>query len=67
MPLPPAPGPELEFSELFPTHRKIALGELLATLNMGRHVPRDRPHTAVNFIASADGRAAFKGRSGQLG
>ncbi|MGI8573428.1 MAG: dihydrofolate reductase family protein [Solirubrobacteraceae bacterium] len=67
MPKPPAPGPELEFSELFPKHRKVAVGELLASLNMGRESPPDRPHTAVNFIASVDGRAAFKGRSGQLG
>ncbi len=67
MPLPPTPGPELEYSQLLPTHRTIILGELLASLNMGREIPRDRPHTVVNFVASVDGRAAFKGRSGQLG
>ncbi len=63
----PPPGPELELRQLLPTPRTTTVGELLATLQLGHRVPAHRPHTVVNFIASADGRAAFKGRSGQLG
>jgi riboflavin biosynthesis pyrimidine reductase len=63
----PGPGPELELHQLLPTGRTITVGELLATLEPGRQIPTHRPHTIVNFIASVDGRAAFKGRSGQLG
>jgi riboflavin biosynthesis pyrimidine reductase len=63
---PPA-GPELELLQLLPTCRTTTIGELLATLKLGHRVPAHRPHTVVNFVSSADGRAAFKGRSGQLG
>jgi riboflavin biosynthesis pyrimidine reductase len=63
----PSAGPEVEFHKLFPTRRTITVGELLAKLKLGHGVPAHRPQTIVNFIASVDGRAAFKGRSGQLG
>ena len=42
-------------------------GEALAGLALGERAPDDRPHVAVNFVASVDGRAAFAGRSGALG
>jgi 5-amino-6-(5-phosphoribosylamino)uracil reductase len=38
-----------------------------ASLNLVGQAGPDRPYTVVNFVASADGRAAFKGRSGGLG
>ncbi len=60
-------GPELELHQLFPTRRTITVGELLASMKLGQRVPTHRPHALVNFISSVDGRAAFKGRSGQLG
>jgi len=43
------------------------VGELAGSLNLIGRAHKDRPYTIVNFIASADGRAAFQGRSGQLG
>jgi riboflavin-specific deaminase-like protein len=39
------------------------VGELLGELNLSAHAPTDRPYTIVNFVASADGHAAFQGRS----
>jgi riboflavin biosynthesis pyrimidine reductase len=63
----PSAGPELELLQLLPTHKTITVGELLMTLELGHRIPTHRPHTVVNFISSVDGRAAFRGRSGQLG
>lgn len=57
----------LQLHQLLPTERQIELLDLLAELELGERGPDDRPHTIVNFVASADGRAAFQGRSGQLG
>lgn len=37
--------------------------ELLNELNLVGAAHSDRPHTIVNFVASADGHAAFRGRS----
>jgi riboflavin-specific deaminase-like protein len=61
---PSGPGPELR--QLLPELGRIHVGELLASLNLAAHAPVDRPYTIVNFVASADGRAAFEGRSGGL-
>jgi riboflavin biosynthesis pyrimidine reductase len=63
----PSAGPELELLQLFPKRKAITVGQVLATLKLGEQIPAHRPHTIVNFISSVDGRAAFKGRSGQLG
>lgn len=63
----PAPGPELELRQLHPKYRTTTIGALLATANFGAEIPVERPYTIANFICSADGRAAFHGRSGQLG
>jgi 5-amino-6-(5-phosphoribosylamino)uracil reductase len=38
----------------------------MASLNLGRQAPADRPYTIVNFVATADGRTAFRGRSSEL-
>lgn len=38
----------------------------MASLNFTAMAPPDRPYTAVNFVATADGRTAFRGRSGEL-
>ena len=39
----------------------------MSSLNLVAQAGTDRPYTIVNFVATADGRAAFKGRSGSLG
>src|SRR5947209_6737844 len=40
---------------------------MITSLNLVAEAGPHRPYTVVNFVASADGRAAFQGRSGQLG
>lgn len=61
------PGPELELRELLPRARTLSVGEAMTSLNLVSQARPHRPYTIVNFIASADGRAAFQGRSGGLG
>ena len=65
-PGPPSPHPVGPLRRLLPDSSPPALldtGELLADLDLGGRAPTDRPYTVVNFVASADGRAAFRGRS----
>jgi 5-amino-6-(5-phosphoribosylamino)uracil reductase len=45
----------------------VDLAELLPALELAERAPEDRPYTIANFVASVDGRATFRGRSGQLG
>jgi riboflavin-specific deaminase-like protein len=52
--------------QLRPEPRMIHPRELLDSLNLGAHAHADRPYTVANFVASADGRAAFQGRSRAL-
>ena len=60
-------GPELEFQQLLPERRTISVGDLLSAVDPAEHERGDRPHTLVNFVATADGRTSFDGRSGPIG
>jgi riboflavin-specific deaminase-like protein len=62
-PGPPSPEPIPPFRRLHPDPGHVHARELLADLDLGARAPADRPYTIVNFVASADGRAAFHGRS----
>jgi riboflavin biosynthesis pyrimidine reductase len=57
----------MEFRQLLPEPATVDIEPLLASLTNGVHIPDARPYTLVNFIASVDGRATLKGRSGGLG
>ena len=57
-------GPELR--QLLPVARRVHAGELLSSLDLAGRAHTDRPYTIVNFVESADGRAAFDGRSRDL-
>ncbi len=57
----------MDFRQLLPEPRIVVPDELLASLMSSVPIPAERPYTVVNFISSADGRAAFGGRSGPLG
>ncbi len=56
----------MEFQQLLPEPGTFALPEGLASLDLQAKAT-DRPYTIANFVSSADGRATFAGRSGQLG
>jgi riboflavin-specific deaminase-like protein len=62
-PGPPSPDPLPPLRRLHPKPGSVHVGELLSDLNLAAQAPRDRPYTIVNFVASADGHAAFQGRS----
>jgi 5-amino-6-(5-phosphoribosylamino)uracil reductase len=55
------------FRRIHPEPGEIDVGELLAGAGLAERATAERPYTLANFIASADGRATFHGRSGKLG
>jgi riboflavin-specific deaminase-like protein len=57
----------MEFRQLLPHPTTVDVAALLATLPADFKPPEGRPHALVNFVESADGRAAVHGRSGALG
>ncbi len=57
----------MRFRQLLPESRTIEVQALLAEAAARRRAHGDRPHVAVNFINSVDGRATVDGRSGGLG
>jgi riboflavin-specific deaminase-like protein len=59
-------GPAPVLRRLVPDPAPIHVGELLASLNLGGRAHTERPYTIVNFVSSADGRAAFHGQSRDL-
>src|SRR6202012_4442859 len=48
---------------LYPKSGRVDVPELLNELNLAGAAHPDRPYTLVNFVASADGPPAFRGRS----
>jgi 5-amino-6-(5-phosphoribosylamino)uracil reductase len=57
----------VEFRQLLPEPDGVDVTALLAGLDLASAAGGERPYVVANFISSADGRAAFQGRSGQLG
>lgn len=59
-------GPEIELDRLVPKPGTITVGALLSGLNLTGKALVERPYVLANFVATADGRATFEGRSGGL-
>ena len=57
----------MQFSKLWPESATVEIGEHLSRLGLAARAGAERPYTVVNFVASVDGRATFRGRSGPLG
>jgi riboflavin-specific deaminase-like protein len=57
----------LEFRQLLPEPRRVEVQHVLDSVRPSASAAADRPYVLVNFIASADGRTTFAGRSGALG
>jgi len=62
-PGPPSPDPVPPLRRLFPDPDRVDVRQLIDELEPGARTRVDRPYTLVNFVASADGHAAFRGRS----
>lgn len=56
----------MELRQLIPKDALVDAVDLLGGLDLAARAHADRPYTIVNFISSADGRAAFHGRSAPL-
>jgi riboflavin biosynthesis pyrimidine reductase len=59
--------PGVEFRLLHPEPATVDLVALLDDLRLAEKAGAERPYLVANFVASADGRATFEGRSGPLG
>ena len=57
----------MEFRLLYPEPATVEITALLDELRLGERAGAERPYLVANFVASADGRATFDGRSGPLG
>lgn len=57
----------MEFRQLLPDAGAVDVSALLQSTELGARAGEERPYVVANFIASADGRASFQGRSGGLG
>ena len=57
----------MEFRQLLPEPDRVDVGALLAALDLAAAAGPERPYIVANFIASVDGRATFRGKSGALG
>ena len=62
-PGPPSNDPLPLLRRLLPEPGRLHVRDLLEQLNLPARARTDRPYTVVNFVASADGHAAFRGRS----
>lgn len=54
----------MQFQQLYPEPATLTLADIRDELDFPER--EDRPYTIANFVASADGRAALKGRSAPL-
>ena len=66
MPPSPTSGQDPELHRLVREPEGVHARELLSALNLTGQAHADRPYTIANFVSSADGRAAFHGRSREL-
>src|SRR4051812_25867050 len=57
----------MEVRRTYPDAATLAVSEAIAGLGLGARAAPERPYLIVNFVSSADGKAAFQGRSGPLG
>ncbi|MFL5822099.1 MAG: dihydrofolate reductase family protein [Solirubrobacteraceae bacterium] len=57
----------MDFRQLLPEPGRVEVQDALDGVRPPASASPDRPYVLVNFIASADGRSTFAGRSGALG
>jgi riboflavin-specific deaminase-like protein len=57
----------VDLRRLHPDASDLTVAEAISGLGLAELAAPERPYLIVNFVASADGKAAFQGRSGPLG
>ena len=57
----------MDLWRIYPGGETLTAAEVMSGLGLRDLAPPGRPYVVVNFVASADGKATFEGRSGKLG
>jgi riboflavin-specific deaminase-like protein len=57
----------MDLWRIYPGGETLTAAGVMAGLGLADLAPPRRPYLVVNFVASADGKATFEGRSGKLG
>jgi riboflavin-specific deaminase-like protein len=57
----------MDLWRIYPGGETLTVARVMSGLGLGDLAPPNRPYVVVNFVASADGKATFEGRSGKLG
>jgi riboflavin-specific deaminase-like protein len=57
----------MDLWRIYPGGETLTVAGVMSGLELGELAPPSRPYVVVNFVASADGKATFEGRSGKLG
>ena len=57
----------MDLWRIYPGGETLTVAGVMSGLGLGDLAPPGRPYLVVNFVASADGKATFEGRSGKLG
>jgi riboflavin-specific deaminase-like protein len=57
----------MDLWRIYPGGETLTAAGVMTGLGLGDLAPPQRPYLVVNFVASADGKATFEGRSGKLG
>ena len=57
----------MELTRIHPDHARIQVADAAAVLRQEAEPRADRPHLALNFAATLDGRITIGGRSGPIG
>ncbi len=59
--------PDVVYHQLLPAPAEVDADTLIAGLKLDVEAAADRPYTLVNFVATVDGSASSRGRSGGIG
>jgi riboflavin-specific deaminase-like protein len=57
----------MDLWRIYPGGETLTVAAAMSGLDFGELAPPTRPYVVVNFVATADGKATFEGRSGKLG
>jgi 5-amino-6-(5-phosphoribosylamino)uracil reductase len=57
----------MDLWRIYPGGETLTAAVAVSGLRLGELAPPRRPYLVANFVASADGKATFEGRSGKLG
>lgn len=57
----------MDLWRIYPGGETLTAASVMSNLGLADLAPPDRPYVVTNFVATADGKASFEGKSGKLG